>query len=269
MMQHVPWVVLSLPAGEYVGISVFVLIGILGGAHCVGMCGPLVTTYSERLEPPVATDGGLTRYELRQHGLFNLGRTASYTLLGGLFGLLGAVIYSLASIATIATTIRGVMGIAVGVVIVSVGISRLFGRHGSLLSSLPGDGMGTLFSRSYARIANHIDRWVNGPGIVGLGALHGLLPCPLLYPAFLYAFALGEPLSGMTALFALGIGTIPTVFLYGTVMQSIQTDRRVLLHRALGAAFLVLGSIPIAHGLMILLDIHFPMLKPPIYQPLG
>jgi sulfite exporter TauE/SafE len=268
MIQNVPWA-LSLPVGEYVDISVFVLIGVLGGAHCVGMCGPLVTTYTERLEPPVAADGGLTRYEIRQHSLFNLGRTVSYALLGGLFGLLGAVVYSLASITTIATTIRGIMGIAVGMIIVSVGISRLFGRHGSLLSYLPGDGISTLFSRSYATIAGYIDQWVNGPGIVGLGALHGLLPCPLLYPAFLYAFAIGEPLSGMTALLALGIGTIPTVFLYGTVMQSLRTDRRVLLHRALGAAFLVLGTIPLAHGLMILLDIHVPMLKPPIYQPLG
>ncbi len=32
-----------------IGLVVFALIGLLGGAHCLGMCGPLVTLYADRL----------------------------------------------------------------------------------------------------------------------------------------------------------------------------------------------------------------------------
>gem|GEM_PF-6123565 len=36
-------------AGQPVSLGVFLLIGLFGGAHCLGMCGPLVTTYADRM----------------------------------------------------------------------------------------------------------------------------------------------------------------------------------------------------------------------------
>jgi sulfite exporter TauE/SafE len=42
----------------HVDVAVFVLVGLLGGAHCIGMCGPLVPLYASRMRP--ATDGGGT-----------------------------------------------------------------------------------------------------------------------------------------------------------------------------------------------------------------
>ncbi|AQL44702.1 hypothetical protein BV210_18270 (plasmid) [Halorientalis sp. IM1011] len=62
------------------GLAVFFLIGLLGGAHCIGMCGPLVATYAERMETDDRWSGALTLYEVRQHTLFNLGRTMSKVL---------------------------------------------------------------------------------------------------------------------------------------------------------------------------------------------
>jgi sulfite exporter TauE/SafE len=71
-----------------VDIVLFLAIGFFAGAHCIGMCGPLVTIYASKMGQTRA-DGGtqtvrsqrqshLTLYEVRQHTLFNLGRTASY-----------------------------------------------------------------------------------------------------------------------------------------------------------------------------------------------
>jgi len=93
------------------------------------------------------------------------------------------------------------------------------------------------------------------------------LPCPIIYPAYLYAFALGDPVRGALSLGVLGLGTIPTLFLYGTVLTSMGTKQRVRLHRGLGAVFLVLGYIPLQHGLM-LYGIHLPHPPIPFYQPL-
>src|SRR5574341_709603 len=57
--------------------------GLLGSTHCFGMCGPLVGLYASQLVPRT------TASPLRQHLLFNLGRTLAYTNLGIVLGMAG------------------------------------------------------------------------------------------------------------------------------------------------------------------------------------
>ncbi|MCQ4332974.1 sulfite exporter TauE/SafE family protein [Natronomonas sp. F2-12] len=255
-----------------VDVLLFLAIGLLGGAHCIGMCGPLVTMYSERMEP--RSDGGTARktrrdrrahlslYEVRQHALFNVGRATSYTLLGAAFGALGGAVFVTAEQLTAAADpLRGVVGIAVGLFVIVAGGKYLLGG-GTAGIEIPGVGRVTNW------IVARIHGYVNGPGIVGLGALHGLLPCPILYPAYLFAFATGSALSGAVALASLGIGTIPAVFVYGTLVEAVDAVHRRRLHRVLGVAFLALGYVLFAHGLMAL-GIYIPHPMLPHYQPLG
>jgi sulfite exporter TauE/SafE len=246
-----------------VGLLVFLAIGVLGGAHCLGMCGPLVTLYADRLG---ADDDRVRPIDVRQHLLFNAGRTLSYATIGAVMGALGAVLFDAAAVAAVATDVRAITGIVVGGFIVVTGAGYLVRGSVGHGGSLP--VVGRAFSRLYGAVTARVDAWVGGPRIVALGALHGVLPCPLLYPAFLYAFAIGSPLRGAVALFVLGVGTVPTLLAYGTVFQSLSAGRRVGLHRALGVCFLALGYLPLAHGLM-LVGIHVPHPPIPVYQPLG
>jgi sulfite exporter TauE/SafE len=260
-----------LPSIFGIDVALFVLIGLLGGAHCIGMCGPLVTIYARNMNPTRA-DGGahaqrsrdahLTTYEVRQHMLFNVGRAVSYTLIGALMGALGGLFYlGTDQVATTATTIRGIVGVLIGALIVVIGAQYLFGRV-SMGLHLPGTQRVTGYLTSW------VERLASGPGIMGLGAVHGLLPCPILYPAYLYAFATGSPLAGGVALAALGLGTIPAVFAYGTIIDSVGAVHRQRLHRVLGVVFLVLGYVLFAHGLMSLgIKIPHPMF--PFWNPLG
>jgi sulfite exporter TauE/SafE len=258
---------LHLPGGTagQVELTVFFLVGLLGGAHCLGMCGPLVTMYSERMATDRSSKKGvLSTYEVRQHALFNAGRTVSYALIGGIFGLAGSLVFGAsAAVTTFDTPLRAGVGILTGVFIMAVGGRYVTGQSGapSLLANGPISGF-------YHRAVTHIEEWVSGPGIFGLGLVHGLLPCPLLYPAFLYAFARGSPVGGIITLGILGLGTFPTLFLYGTVFQSIDDTHRQRVHRLLGVAFLAMGWMPIAHGLG-LIGVPVPHIEPPIYQPLG
>ena len=248
----------SLYSSEPIGLVVFFAIGLLGGAHCVGRCGPLVTMYADRMRTSDRRDE-LTLHHVRQHGLFNLGRTTSYALLGGLFGLAGSLVFvSGRQVTTVATDVHAVAGLVVGLFIVLVGLRYAAGRHAHEIT-LPGSGRASAFVT--ARVVPRVDSWVGNSRIAGLGAAHGLLPCPLLYPAFLYAFVQGDPLGGITALGALGLGTVPAVFLTATVFQSIGTTTRRRIHRVLGVAFVVLGYIPLQHGLA---AFGVPLPHPPI-----
>ncbi|EMA35469.1 sulfite exporter TauE/SafE family protein [Halobiforma nitratireducens] len=257
-------------AAEPVGIVVFALIGLLGGAHCLGMCGPLVTTYSDRMRS--RNDASSTRNELtvgmvKQHALFNLGRTASYALIGGLFGLAGSLVFvSPRAVTAVATDVHAVAGIVVGALIVGMGVHYLVGR-GLVGGSVDVPLVQPVLERVHGRLLANVDTWVGDSRIAGLGAVHGLLPCPLLYPAFLYAFVQGSPTGGVLALAALGLGTVPSLFVYGTLFQSVSLETRMKLHRVLGVAFVVLGYIPLQHGLATL-GIPLPHIPLPHYQPL-
>lgn len=266
-----------------VDVLLFLVIGLLGGAHCIGMCGPLVTIYASRMRrggdaaggtgDPGRADGGgtatasaqrrghLTTYEVRQHALFNLGRAASYTVIGAALGALGGVVLvTTASLTDAAGTIRGTVGLLVGAIVIAIGVRYLLGGSTGGVH-LPG------LERVTGWLTGHVDRLAGGPGIVGLGAIHGLLPCPILYPAYLYAFASGSAVAGGLALAALGIGTMPAVFLYGTVIESVDAVHRRRVHRVLGLAFVVLGYVLFAHGLMEA-GIHLPHPELPFWNPL-
>jgi hypothetical protein len=229
---------------ETLGIPVLVVVGLLGGAHCIGMCGPLVATYADRMRDD---DARLTTREVRQQLLFNLGRTASYALLGALFGLVGQTVFvSLRDVTLLATEIRAGTGIAVGLTVAAVGVSYATGGAGRTIT-LPGlDRIGAVVRR---RLLPRVDAWVSDYRIVGLGAVHGVLPCPLLYPAYLYAFVQGSALGGAVALAALGLGTVPAVLLTGTILTTLDVGGHRRLHVALGVTFVALGYIPLQHGL--------------------
>ncbi|WP_276270787.1 sulfite exporter TauE/SafE family protein [Haloarcula litorea] len=249
----------GLTPGQTAGLVAFASLGLVGSVHCLGMCGPLVTTYAERLD-----DGGpVTTHEIRQQALFNVGRALSYTLLGALFGAAGGLLYDAAGLARLGSAVRGVTGVAVGVFILAVGVGYLTrGNAVDVAGSLP--LVGGLFRRVSGAMVARIDGLVDGPGMVALGAMHGLLPCPLLYPTFLYAFATGSALTGALSLSALGAGTIPLVFAYGTAFGSLSPSRRESLHRVLGVVFLALALVPLSNGLAVF-GIVVP--KPPLPMP--
>ncbi|MEF8818791.1 MAG: sulfite exporter TauE/SafE family protein [Haloferacaceae archaeon] len=234
----------GLPAGA--GLLAFLALGALGSVHCLGMCGPLVTMYADR----TGTDArGPSFHAIRQHALFNAGRTVSYAALGAAMGALGAALFDAAGVVAVGDGVRAVVGLVVGSLIVAAGVRyALGGAAGS--HTVP--GLSGLFGRVSGVLVPRIDRLADGPGIVALGALHGLLPCPLLYPVYLYAFARGSPVEGAAALAALGLGTFPTLFVYGLALGSLGAGTRARLHRALGVGFVLLGTAPIGMALGIL-----------------
>jgi sulfite exporter TauE/SafE len=244
------------------GVLAFFVVGLLGGAHCLGMCGPLVTMYADRVGDD---ERGVSTRALRQHGLFNVGRTVSYAAGGALMGGLGAVFVDAGALLDAGHLVSGIAGLAAGVVIVAAGVGYATGGTSGLVAgAVP--GLGPAFAAVTDRVAARADDWATGPGIVALGAAHGAMPCPLLYPGYLYAFATGSPVDGAAALGALGLGTFPTLFAYGTAVGAVGASTRQTVHRALGVAFVLAGTVPIAMGMAALgyPVPHLPLPMPPM-----
>jgi sulfite exporter TauE/SafE len=217
----------------------FFAFGLLGSVHCLGMCGPVVTLYADRL----GDREDVSWFAMRQQFLFNAGRTVTYALVGAALGALGGVVVS-AGAAVVGDLVRGVVGVLVGLGVVLAGVWYVFGRRVDVHVGSTG-----VFSSLVGSTASSLDEWVRGPRVAVLGAAHAALPCPILYPAFAYAFATGSPVRGGGALLALGLGTFPLVFAYGAALGSIGLGTRDRLHRVLGALMIALGTIPLLSGL--------------------
>ena len=203
------------------GFLALFLVGLLGGTHCVGMCGGIVGAL---------TLGGAPRWRI--HLAYNAGRIASYALAGALAGALGAaslaagkaegVRLGLYALANLMLVLLGVY--LLGVVQVLLPIERL-GHH--LWRRLQPLGRRFLPAQSVAQA-------------FPLGLLWGWLPCGLVYSALASALTAGSATRGAAMMLAFGLGTLPNLLLAGMLLARLnEFVRRVAVRRIAG--LLVLG----------------------------
>jgi hypothetical protein len=209
------------------------LIGLFGSMHCIGMCGGFVGMYS--LKKPAA------RPSLPYHLLYNLGRIATYSLLGGILGSLG-------SFAAYAGERRGIPGIVLllaGFLMVLMGlnIAGMLGKRG--LFEETGITEATFFRKALYRTLSLRSAW----GTFLLGLLLGLLPCGLLYPVLMHAASSGGFLPGALTMAVFGLGTMPAMLTFGYAVSRIRPHLKLLLFRVAAALIILLGARTILRGM--------------------
>lgn len=96
-------------------------------------------------------------------------------------GGLGALVFDTAPVIETAGALRGFVGVGFG-----------YSLRGRSTNTSRIEIFGPAFMRVYSTITDRVDGLVNGPKIFGLRILHGFLPCPILYPAYLYALDTGS-----------------------------------------------------------------------------
>ena len=196
--------------------------GLLGGfGHCLGMCGPIVASYT--------LSAGITRSKAFPHLMYNAGRITTYSIIGSLMGLTGAFVNTagrLAGVQNIAAMLTGILMIIMGL---------------SITGLLKGTSLIERYNSLVLRAVNVVLETESPMRYYPLGLLLGLLPCGLSYSVFIGAAATGGLLQGMFYVFCFGLGTVPALLLFGVVMTYVSSRLRGRLYRASGIVVIISG----------------------------
>ncbi|MBG0782150.1 MAG: sulfite exporter TauE/SafE family protein [Bacteroidales bacterium] len=203
-------------------------IGLIGSFHCIGMCGPIA----------VALPVGNRSWEGKVAGvlLYNLGRAATYGVLGAAFGLLGKGI-QMAGFQQWASILIGV------VMILSVLFPMFFRGKISIDQLFKGYA-----ARLVARFRKLFGK-ASFKNLFAIGLLNGLLPCGLVYVAVAGALNTNGVVSGIAFMIVFGVGTIPVMMSVTLLGNVIGQKLRKHMNHIIPVFIVLLGIIFILRGL--------------------
>ncbi|TGO02926.1 membrane protein [Candidatus Thiomargarita nelsonii] len=207
------------------------LAGLLGSAHCIGMCGGIVGLLTMNLSDNVRQ----SFFRLLPYLLtYNLGRIGSYTLAGLCAGFLGAQFAQwlpLEHPRMIAMWVSGLFMIALGLYI---------GAWWQALAQLEKSGAYLWrkiepFGRRFIPVKHPLQA-------LGLGLVWGWLPCGLVYSILAFSLASASAWQGGLLMLFFGLGTLPMLLVIGATAQSLtRFFHKLIVRRTAGAIVVLLG----------------------------
>lgn len=213
------------------------VLGLLGGGHCLGMCGGLMAALTMAI--PAEQRG----HRLRLLVTYNLGRVLSYATAGLLIGLAGWAVAN----SPAATALR----IAAAVLLICMGL-YLAGWWSGLTRI---EALGRGLWRHIQPIASRLMPVSSMPKALLLGALWGWLPCGLVYSTLLWSASQGDALDSALLMLAFGIGTWPVLLATGLAAERVTAMLRKRGVRMAGGILVILFGVwtmpgPHQHWLM-------------------
>ncbi len=204
-------------------IPVF-MIGLLGGVHCVGMCGGIVSAFSVtpgsgRIIPIAAQGMRTVAHAVQEDALrvlaYNAGRIASYATAGAIAGGLAnsaRAFSSLSSLQLVGYWLANLMLVALGLYLMDAwhGLVRL-------------EAVGKMAWKHVQPMMKHLVPIDTPAKALALGALWGWVPCGMVYSVLLTATFSGSAMSGAAVMAAFGFGTLPVLLTMGMLGTRLQT----------------------------------------------
>lgn len=208
---------------DTLSLTTALLLGLLGGSHCIGMCGGIAATIgmgTGKKPKPALLLG------------YNAGRILSYAAAGAIVGSLSWLLRDKPVMLALRSA-AGLMLIAMGLYVAQwwSGVTRL-------------EKGGQLIWRFIQPVAGRFIPARNLPQAFLLGSLWGWLPCGLVYSTLIWASAAGDWQHSALLMAGFGLGTLPTLLLTGLLAQQFRT---MLQHQLTKGLF---GSLIILFGLL-------------------
>ncbi|MEE5144555.1 sulfite exporter TauE/SafE family protein [Pseudomonas alliivorans] len=198
------------------------VLGLLGGGHCLGMCGGLMGALTLAIPREQRTR------RLRLLMAYNLGRIISYAIAGFFSGLVGWAVANSPG-ATTMRVIAALLLIAMGLYLAGwwSGLTRI-------------ERLGRGIWRHLQPFAKRLLPISSMPRALLLGALWGWLPCGLVYSTLLWAASQGNAIDSALLMLAFGLGTWPVLLATGLAAERTTALLRKRSVRAAGGVLVIL-----------------------------
>jgi uncharacterized protein len=213
------------------------ILGLLGGGHCLGMCGGLMGALTLAIPP----ERRAQRFRLLLS--YNLGRILSYGVAGLLLGLAGWALAS-SPAAIVLRVLAALLLIAMGLYLAGwwSGLTRI-------------EAVGRGLWRHVQPLTRRFMPVDSTAKAVVLGALWGWLPCGLVYSTLLWASSQGNALDSATLMLTFGLGTLPVLLATGMAAERLTALLRQQGVRTTGGVLVILFGLwtlpgPHQHWLM-------------------
>jgi uncharacterized protein len=213
------------------------ILGFAGSFHCVGMCGPIALS--------LPLQGNSVGQKLLGGTIYNLGRTLTYGIMGGVFGIIGQGFHLLGFQRWVSIT----MGI---IMIASILIPVVFKKNKTQIT-------GILLKQVRKRIQQLFSIRSYG-SLFFIGVLNSLLPCGLVYLAIAGAIGTGGIFDGIAYMILFGMGTIPALLTVSILGNIASLSIRNKLHKMVPYIVVFIGVIFIFRGLCL----GIPYISPPL-----
>jgi len=201
---------------ETLAVSAFA-VGLLGGVHCVAMCGGIAAALNlpSRRAALSAAGGGTLAADLTGqvplHLAYSAGRIGSYGVAGAIAGSVGGV----AAFAEVVLPAQILLALVANALVVLLGV--YLAGAGAGLARL--EAVGSALWHRIAPLGRHFLPADTPARAVGAGAVWGWLPCGLVYSVLALALASGDAAHGALVMLAFGLGTVPNLLLAGLALE--------------------------------------------------
>lgn len=215
--------------GEKSNLLLLFAVGLLTGFHCISMCGGFVVSYTAKN----AMNG---HKSFSQHLVYGGSKVISYTIIGGIFGLIGGLFAFSIGLRAGVAIFAGLFMVFYSLSMMGFGFFRRFQINPKFLT------------KAVAKAGSSAKGAYLTPMITGL--LNGLfIACGPLQAMYIYAAGTGNFFTGATSLAVFGLGTLPVMLGFGSLATSISRETTVKILKISAIIVLVLGMIMINRGL--------------------
>ncbi len=205
-----------------------ILLGFFGSLHCLGMCGPIAFML------PLNHKHAATK--LGQLVLYHLGRLLSYSVLGGMFGLLGKGLYIFG--------LQQKLSIFAGVVMILLVLlpSQFLQKHNIAKWSYK------VLVKVKSMLGAALQK-KTADTFLTIGFLNGFLPCGLVYIALIGAMGFGNSIQGAGYMAFFGLGTIPLMSAVVYLGGALKKTTNIGIRKFIPAIVLFVGMLFILRGM--------------------